>query len=212
VSKLRQKLSQLDKDKILIMHQGLQSSNSGEYYQDHSALSLEDIKDFRVISGHYHTRQTIGNFDYIGNPYTLNFGEANDPEKGFQVLHSNGHLEFIPTNLRKHVIITHNIVNNDTEWSSGPAYAGGGRNDLIWVKVLGTKQQLSKFNKDAWLKDSGIPNNVKLSLLPTDEESRYSQKAQNLSQKELFDDIISSKNIDKLTQKRLKTLWRCLCE
>ncbi len=110
VEELRTYLKTLDKGSTLIMHQGIQGSNAGEYFQDKSALRPEDVAGFRVISGHYHQRQTIqlpqgGTWDYVGNPYTVNFGEANDPPKGFQILYSDGSLEFVPTNLRKHVII-----------------------------------------------------------------------------------------------------------
>lgn len=210
ISTLKMYLKDVPKNSTLIMHQGLQSSNSGEYYQDRSALDLDDVKDFRVISGHYHARQTIGSFDYIGNPYTLNFGEANDLEKGFQVLHSDGHLEFIPTNLRKHVIITHDISTNKTDWSSGPAYAGGGRNDIIWVKVSGTKQQLFRFNHKTWLKDEGIPQNVRISFYPLDSESRYTKTTKQLTQNDLLDNIIDSKDLDPKTKAQLKEAWKKL--
>ena len=92
------------------MHQGIKKSGQSDII-DPTALHAEDVAGLRIISGHYHRRETIPLPDgstiasFIGSPYTLTFGEANDPEKGFQILYDDGSLEFVPTNLRKHVII-----------------------------------------------------------------------------------------------------------
>ena len=126
---------------ILIMHQGVKDVNSGDYIQDKSAVLKTDLAGRRVISGHYHTRQTIqlpngGVLDYVGNPFTLTFGEANDPEKGFQILYDDGSLEFVPTKMRRHYIVDMDRLETHVapKWDN---------NDILWVKIRGTTDYLS---------------------------------------------------------------------
>lgn len=152
---LQKHLETIPKGSIVICHQGVHGSNSGEYIQDKTAVSKECFADFRTISGHYHARQDIkcgrprkggvGLFSYIGNPYTLNYGEANDPEKGFQVLHDDGSLEFVPTNLRKHIVYDLDI-NFLTPLSS--LYLACNKEDLVWVKIHGSKSYMAPWDKD----------------------------------------------------------------
>jgi DNA repair exonuclease SbcCD nuclease subunit len=209
--------------KLIIMHQGIIGSEAGHYIQDKSALSKEDVADFRVISGHYHKRQHIitnhkevnwiGTFSYIGNPYTLGFGEANDPPKGFQILMDDGSLEFVPTNLRKHVIIEHDLTTDESKWSSGPIIMDGNIMDLVWVKIKGTKEQLMAFNKNEWLKDKGIPRNVKIDLIPTETETAEVVQIENTSQDQVFDGLIDSlTNTSEDRKTRLKTMWKNFTE
>jgi DNA repair exonuclease SbcCD nuclease subunit len=49
----------------------------------------------KVISGHYHTRSTIGNIEYIGSPYHLDFNDSGP--RGYY-LFDNGGLEFFEFN------------------------------------------------------------------------------------------------------------------
>jgi DNA repair exonuclease SbcCD nuclease subunit len=214
-------LSNIPKGSRIIMHQGLQNSLSGEYIQDKTAIPNEWAQDYRVISGHYHTRQDIktgrpksgavGLYSYIGNPYTLNFAEANDPEKGFQILMDDGTLEFVPTNLRKHLVIEENLITNSISWSSTPAYYTGDRKDIIWAKIIGTKEHLSAFNKDEWCRDRGIVRDIKLTLMPASQEASAANT--NLSQQELLDSMIDSlTSTSNECKARLKNTWKRLCE
>jgi DNA repair exonuclease SbcCD nuclease subunit len=216
INELKKYLSKIDYKSCVIMHQGLMNSNMGDYIQDKSAITKDDVAGLRVISGHYHTRQTIqiagGKWDYIGNPYTLSWGEANDPEKGFQVLYSDGSLEFIPTNLRKHRIIIcgwddrHNIF-----W--GPALKGNPE-DLVWVKVEGTKEQLSIVTKE-WLMKQGYETfangNFKLTLHPTEQVSSKATQNGIFSHRDLLDSMIDSlTNTSTEVKTRIKTKWKSL--
>jgi DNA repair exonuclease SbcCD nuclease subunit len=56
---LKAHLKTVKKGSILIMHQGVEHSHAGHYIQDKTALSRDDYKGLRIISGHYHRRQTI---------------------------------------------------------------------------------------------------------------------------------------------------------
>lgn len=206
--------SNMPKGSIVIAHQGLKNSHAGEYISDKSAVSWADVQHLRVISGHYHTRQTIhtsvdnrardncasstGSFDYIGNPYTLNFGEANDPEKGFQILNDGGSLTFVPTNLRKHVVI---------EWAEHADFpATWNENDLLWVKVIGRKEFCSSATRKV-ITDTVGRSDFKLDYYPTD--SVTSLPAKTRTQSELLDDVIEvTSNVSDEQKARLKALWR----
>lgn len=166
----------LIKDAINIVHQGLSGSNSGEYIQDKSAVLIKDVAGHRIISGHYHTRQTIklpksGQWDYVGNPYTLTFAEANDPAKGFQILYDDGSLEFVSTNLRRHVILNVEQSNDDAWQITGKIPLEDVRDrDIVWVKMKGSKEQLANKTKDHVSKMLYPLKNFKLDLIPTTSE------------------------------------------
>src|ERR1700677_3097203 len=49
-NELRKFLKTIKKGSTLIMHQGLQTSNSGDYIHDKSAINRLDVSSFRVIS------------------------------------------------------------------------------------------------------------------------------------------------------------------
>lgn len=196
---------------ILIMHQGISGSKSGEYIQDKSAVTPEDVAGFRVISGHYHTRQTIrlpdgGVWDYVGNPYTLNFAEANDPPKGFQILYSDGSLEFVPTSLRKHVVIEYCLPNNPIYLSTWT-----GRNvrdnDLVWLKVKGTSEELTKVSKNSLAKLLGR-DDFRLDIIPDDVQYELQSRHDDKTQEQALDDLIDSITLPYDCKDRLKKMWK----
>lgn len=212
---LRKDLKALPKDVTLIAHQGVQSASAGDYIQDKSALTLEDFSGFRVISGHYHTRQTIqlpdgGQFDYIGNPYSLTFGEAKDPAKGYQILHADGSLKFVPTCLRKHVIIEAKVEGPKLNIIMATAESTTSE-DLVWVKLLGTKQELSAWNKSRVQNALGLPPSFRYDPVPTETaNSAYIQANSNLSQYEQFVAFLNASSLDQYTKKRLTVLSKTL--
>lgn len=211
---------------LVIMHQGVQGSLMGDYVVDKSALPKEVFENYRVISGHYHPRQDIrcgkkayviksdigsvitykpflpkdiGLFSYIGNPYTLGFGEANDPEKGYQILNQDGTLDFAPTNLRKHVIydltikdLNNGIVRHKIE-------------DLVWLKIRGPKEELDKLE---FSQTAGMFGTSKVDLIPTDKEVQPSDDADSFTQAELLDFLIDDSAFSSEAKIRLKDLWR----
>lgn len=208
----RYRLVRVPKGFTVIAHQGIQGSNMGDYIQDKSAILKEDVFGLRVISGHYHTRQTIdlpkgGKWDYIGNPYTLSYGEANDPEKGFQILYDDGSLEFVPTTLRKHVIANIELSKEGQKF----ACVNYTDKDLVWAKVSGPKEVLASVTKREVALQLGIEN-FKLTYHPFETASQVSV-TKNLTQHELLDNIISNlANVSDECKVRLKETWKQLCE
>lgn len=213
---LRAYLKTLPEGSRLIMHQGIERSYSGDYIQDKSAIRHADVKDFRVISGHYHRRQDIktgrarrgavGAFSYIGNPYTLTFGEANDPPKGFQILMDDGILEFVPTNLRKHVVYESSAdLNLLPPWTCSIK-----EDDLVWVRVKDTKERLALLTKEKIACAVGLTKMpFRLDLIPTDTKTQAPDNSKSLSQGELLDSMIDSlSNTNEAQKNRLKKFWK----
>lgn len=204
----------------IIMHQGIQGSNSGEYIQDRSAITKDDVKDLRVISGHYHARQDIktgrpqkgalGLWSYIGNPYTLNFGEANDPAKGFQILHDDGTLKFVRTNLRRHIILNVEKANYDYWQITGKVPLEDVQDkDLVWVKMTGSKEDLVGMNKTKVAKILFPLSNFKLDLIPTTYNNLCKAKPIHKTKEEQLDHTIDSMaDVSTDRKQSVKDLWK----
>lgn len=195
------------------MHQGLKDSNSGDYIQDKSAIAKDDVAGRRVISGHYHQRQDIklpekGLWSYVGNPYSLNYGEANDPEKGYQILYEGATLEFIPTKQRRHTIFNLEKANNEYWQITGKRPLEDiTSKDLLWVKVTGSREDLTNMTKDRASKILGIEQPFKLDLIPADTTTQALEQARPPS--ELLDSLIDSlTNTSDEAKIRLKDLWK----
>ena len=198
----------------IIIHQGVQTAYMGHYTQDKTSLPKEAFKDFRVIASHYHKRQDIkcgpprkgavGLFSYIGNPYTLNFGEANDGPKGISILYDDGLTELVPLNLRKHVILeTHiNELNAINTTAIQP-------NDLVWVKLHGPLSGLKKLNKNELGKRLFNNVNYKLDLIPDKSEGLQPILSAHTSE-QVFDKIIDALSDTDNHKNELKDTWRDL--
>jgi hypothetical protein len=215
-SELQAVLNSIPNESRLIVHQGVETANLGHYVFDKSSLPKESYANFRTIGSHYHCRQDIkcgrprkgavGLFSYVGSGYTVNFGEANDPEKGFQILMDDGSLEFVPTNLRKHVVAEAEIsINGAWLWPNGSYKIGP--HDLIWLKITGPRSELKKLNKEQIGKQLLGHSNYKLDLLPTDAEET-TQQVDKLQDTEVLDNLIDSLGETKEQKLRLKSMWR----
>lgn len=213
---LRTYLKKVDKGSTIIMHQGLQGSDMGDYFQDKSAINHEDVADFRVISGHYHRRQDIkagrpqkgavGLFSYIGNPYTMSYGETNDPSKGFQILMDDGSLEFVSTDLRKHLVLEFDIEGFDIYAHTGVRPK---TQDLVWIKIKGTHEELEKIDRGIVSRKLGLTV-FKLDLIPlsTKPNTITTGKATAV---DIFDSLIDSlQNTSDERKLRLKELYKHL--
>jgi DNA repair exonuclease SbcCD nuclease subunit len=217
--------SGIPKDSILIMHQGFLGAAMGDYIQDRSSLSPMLFKDLTVISGHYHRHQTItstnevklsldhqnkmrpcgtGTITYIGSPYTITFGEANDGPKGFLILNADGSFQREILNLRKHQIIEFHIDNlEDVDLLDQV-----NPHDLVWLKIRGSLSQLSKINK----KDLGAKllghSNFKLDLIATESNKTEVKRTDSLTDSQLLDNIVDNIKDTQEQKSYLKELWR----
>jgi len=201
-------ISGLSEGSRLIMHQGLIGADMGHYVQDKTSLDQSLFANFRVIASHYHKAQDIktgrprknavGLWSYIGNPYSLTFGEAGDGPKGFAVLMSDGLLEHIATNLRKHV-----VINATTKELKNIAPQPG---DLVWLKVTGPTSELNKLDKVELAKRLRV-SEFKLDKVYSDAVVSFATK-EKLTNEQLFDTIIEATDEPQAEKDYLKQLWR----
>lgn len=214
VNKLREELGFTSISSVIIMHQGLNGSNSGDYFQDHSALNVGDVPGKRIISGHYHKRQHIelpdgGKWTFLGNPYTLGYGEADHGPKGMHVLYDNGDLEFIEIKLPYHRVFEIQFL-GDGDIINSVEYVDFGPDDPVWFKAYGSPEELKVVTKD-WVRDEYglLQNPLRLDLIRTDEAEIQQVDRKNLSQPELLDSIIENIGNKTASEKEyLKKLWR----
>lgn len=193
-------LKGLPEGSIVIMHQGLIGADMGHYAQDPSAVSPEDVAHLRVISGHYHKAQDIDNFSYLGNPYTLTFGEAEHPPKGFAVLYSDGTLERKTLDLRRHVVVDMDISEVNKEVTASP-------DNLHWIKIRGPKSELLKIKKETLTEKYGP--NVRLDLIPYEADTAPTEEDRKpKSEGDLLDEIIDRLGETDEQKDSLKALWR----
>ncbi len=202
---------------LVICHQGIIGADMGHYVQDKSAITRDDVSDYRVISGHYHKRQDIkcgrprrgavGMFSYIGNPYTLTFAEANDLEKGYQILMDDGTLEFVPTNLRRHVVADETV--EDFLDGCGQSFIQHVRpQDLLWLKLRGTSSQLSALSKADIGRMLQAPENFRYDPIRTDVGTE-AKVTPTMSPAEAMDAVIDGAPvIDDNIKADLKRLYR----
>lgn len=189
-------------EKVYVMHQGFQGANMGDYAVDKTSISVDQVRHVKVFSGHYHRHQNIGTVTYIGNPFTVSFGESNDGNKGFLVVYADGSYEQIPLKLRKHVKIEMEIkdnsfllpVNNITE------------EDFVWVKLTGPKSVLDSITKKDISNYFGHEN-FKLDKIALGSDEHKISKAK-MREEEVLDAIINSTPEGEIVKTYLKNLWR----
>jgi len=193
----------IPKGSILIMHQGVKGAWMGDYIQDKTSVDPSIFEGITVFSGHYHRAHSIGSVTYIGNPYTLSFGEATDGPKGFMVVNSDGsyeriHLDF----LRKHIVID--------QKASHLYKVNVNPQDLVSVKIRGFESELLKITKE-YIKTQVLNGheNFKLELIFT-ENLQVNEIKENLSPEFILDDIIDKTPETDEQKNILKQLWRSL--
>lgn len=196
---------------LAVMHQGFKGAFMGDYIQDKTSLSPEEVSHLSVFSGHYHRHQTLcstkekeahkqvfgkGTITYIGSPYTVTFGEANDGPKGFLVVNEDGSFTREILELRKHIIVERNPENALDPVEN---YKTG---DLLWVKVRGEESKLNTINKTDF-----IYKDFKLDLIPED-KIKTNIQVDTLSNSEIMDKLIDNVKDSEEHKKYLKSLWR----
>lgn len=200
---------------ILVVHQGLYGADMGHYTTDKTSLKPEDFAGRRVIASHYHKRQDIdlpggGLWSYIGNPYTLSFGEANDPSKGFAVLFEDGSLEHVDTNLRRHITFDLNIA--DDPWGGNGVIT---EDDLVRIRIRGPASELDRINKAGVLSCLDIPQgtSVRFDLIPDAAQPiGEEQLTPSDTPADVLDTLIDALPDSGEHKEKLKALWRTIHE
>lgn len=207
---LKALITSIPKGSILIMHQGVVGSKAGHYIQDKSAIPASALDGYRAILSHYHTRQDINcgttTASYIGNLYTTTFAEANDPPKGFQVLYNDGSLEFIPTNLRKHVSLIVTVEEPGQLFAESiPEHIAP--EDIVKVTLKGNADLVKKVTKERIAK-AYLLSSFRLVLEP-DETTTIKTQVKQQTTTEVMDSLIDSLSGTTPERKtRLKSIWK----
>lgn len=185
---------------LLVMHQGIREAFMGDYILDKSAVSTDVVAKFTCFSGHYHRHQTIGTVTYVGNPFTMSFGEANDPPKGFLVVYKDGHFSQETLNLRKHVVLEVDatcLIKLTDNFS---------KDDFIWIKLKGSASDLENVTR-AELKVILGFENFKFDKICIQNNTNIHMVDQ-ISGEEILDKLIDNLKDSVQKKKQLKVLWR----
>ncbi len=175
-------------------HQGFKGADKGDYIKDDSAIDVELVKDYRVFSGHYHRHQTIGTVTYVGNPFTMSYGEAFDGPKGFLIVNEDNSFEQVVLPYRRHRIV--------------PVDARLGRlevvpsDDLIWLKLTGTAEEVAKFK---------LTGDCRVEKIITSAPTLNVETA-NLTGEQILDALIDNESDSEENKRYLKDLWREVVE
>lgn len=186
----------------VLMHQGFLGAFMGDYIQDKTSIDPGSVKNHVVFSGHYHKHQQLSSVTYIGNPYTLSYGEANDGPKGYLIVNEDSSFERVILDLRKHFVLEYN-VSDIKELSDIPPFRD---DDLVWLKIKGTLSELNQLNKEH-LQILFNKQDLKIEYVIL-KSNDIKIETKTLSDTEILDSIID-KQIDTDEWKTyLKGLWR----
>jgi len=136
--------------KKLLIHQGIMGAKQSDYVVDESSITPEDLIDFDlVLTGHYHTHQTVGNATYFGSPFTVSFAEANQDKFIWSVEEGGAKLIPIETKCRKHIqLVFENKLPKKVE--------GLEENSIIKVVLKGDRNFCLKTKKEKIQKLLGV--------------------------------------------------------
>jgi UDP-2,3-diacylglucosamine pyrophosphatase LpxH len=201
---IRKLISKITKKTIIVMHQGVKGAFMGDYLQDKSSIEPEVFEGHIVFSGHYHRHQSIGPVTYIGNPYSLTFGEANDGPKGYLVVYDDGSFERVLLPFRKHVIVNVDCTKTDLFKIDKHQY---NLDDLIWLKVTGPRSYLATLNKKEIGKHLFGHENFKLDKIPSD-AIEFKPINKKLTENEILDQLIDNLAENTNKKEQLKKLWK----
>lgn len=142
--------SQLDSSvkNILLTHIGIDDAvmNNGTTIENHINKDIFSSWD-KVYVGHFHDYQELqdGKIIYIGSAYQGNFGEDN--KKGFQILKSDGSLEFVKSKFPEYKKIVVDIEKTTKEDMLKLKSEYGGSEDNIRFIFRGSEEKLVKIEK-----------------------------------------------------------------
>ena len=111
------------------------------HISDHG-LTVDDFKGFqKVISGHYHAFQELGNIVYLGTPFSHNFGESNQRKFIAEFDTTTGALELIETTeiFPRHITLTCDMTTDTFDVSSVRI-----EDNHVRILAKGTAEQLEK--------------------------------------------------------------------
>lgn len=110
-------------------------------------ITYDDFKGYkRVVSGHFHKLQELGNFMYLGTPFSHSFGEANqDKVIGTYKLSTND-MQLSRTDFPQH--ISAKIDFSKPGWlKKMQGFLAGNEHNLIRLQLFGPPEEVAKLDK-----------------------------------------------------------------
>ncbi len=137
---LKKELNSLPSGTTIFGHFDVSGCDYGNGRMCEDGLTLEDFNKFSiVISGHFHKYQNIGNFVYLGTPFSHSFGESNQT-KYISILDGTS-MEFIQTEFPRHITVTIGSNYNPTD-PLEQTFDHIRTNDHLRVIYKGTKEEI----------------------------------------------------------------------
>ena len=174
-----------------------------------SGESADFLKKYeRIYSGHYHTISSGGNVQYVGTPYTLTTGDADDVRGVWELSYDGKQLThvFLENDVMNHVRLTFDADTFDA--TTAPNFAGK------HVEITVINRQSSKQRMDtAILEELLIDNNVQsIKIIDTInyEDAGFSISDVDIDVKDnktLVTEYIDALTIDESDKKMAKKLF-----
>jgi DNA repair exonuclease SbcCD nuclease subunit len=199
-------ISKFHPGSLVIAHQGFLGAFMGDYVQDKTSVDPKIVQQYRIISGHYHRHQNIGSVTYIGSPYTITYGEANDGPKGYLILNDDNSVSRVYTSLRRHIIVSGSLDEVKTSLQTTPVQD----DDLLWLKIKDKRSVIDAIKKVELFRHT----NFKLDLVAEESESLSDAETTSvLTDFDLMDTIIDNSNETVERKEKLKKTWKdLLCD
>lgn len=140
---------------LLITHiavDGVKNNDGSEIEETFDIKIFKDLFD-KVIVGHYHNKQTVGNITYCGSAYQKDFGE--DEKKGMTIMYSNGELEQVELSAPKFETVKIDLNKITPEELDKKLKLYQNTPDNVRFKFSGTKEKLTSLNREKF-KKAGI--------------------------------------------------------
>ncbi len=153
-------------------------------------ITYDDFSGYkRVISGHFHKLQQVGNFTYLGTPFSHSFGEANQDKVIGKYTLSSDHLQLIPTDFPRHISMKVDLSKKTAE-KKLQEFLAGNENNLIRLQLYGTPEDVIKLDKSKysnynikWEDKSDALMDSKVNLDETlDNKTQFTEWAKNIKQ------------------------------
>jgi DNA repair exonuclease SbcCD nuclease subunit len=139
--------------KILFTHQSINGVRNNDGSLVEKDIEQEFFVDFdKVIVGHYHNRQRVGeNIYYIGSTHQSKFGE--DDRKGFTILYSDMSIKYIPTVYPKYIHLKVHVDDDDKIVQAIEEHKDS--DDNVRITLIGDKDKSKAIHKTIF-DDTGI--------------------------------------------------------
>jgi len=136
---------------ILFTHIAVNGVKNNDGSEIEDTLAINKFKDFeKVLVGHYHNKQEVGNVIYIGSAFQKDYGE--DDDKGVTILYKDGSLEQIKLVFPKFETVKINLNTITNEELDKKFKEHKDSEDNIRFKFSGTKEKLAALDRPKYAK------------------------------------------------------------